>query len=63
MQMDGLMTTHVVGLTRIDEEVGLSAGGDASLEERECMLRNDNRVVESDDDLQLALQVLSLVEQ
>ena len=51
MQMDGLMTTHVVGLTRIDEEVGLSASFGACIDERQGMLRHYRRVVHTDDDL------------
>ena len=63
MQMSALMTSHVVRLARIDEEVWLGAGCDAGLQEGETMLRHHRYVVEALDDLQLALQILGLIEQ
>ena len=63
MQVSALMTAHIVRLTWIDEEVWLSAGCDAGLQEGETMLRHHCYVVEALDDLQLALQILGLIEQ
>ena len=60
MQVYALMATHVVGLARIDEEIGLGTNGNASLEERVAILREHRRVVEALDDLQFALEVLGL---
>ena len=54
MQVYALMATHVVGLARIDEEIGLGTHGNASLEERVAVLREHRRVVEALDDLQFA---------
>ncbi len=55
MQMDGGMTTHVVLLAGIGEEVGLGAGLDAGIEEREAMLGHDGIVVVARDNLELTL--------
>ena len=63
MQMSALMTSHVVRLARIDEEVWLGACCDASLEEGEAVLWHYSHIVQALDNLQLALQVLCLIEQ
>ena len=63
MQMSALMTSHVVRLARIDEEVWLGACCDASLEEGEAVLWHYGHIVQALDNLQLALQVLCLIEQ
>ena len=63
MEMDAGMTSHVVLLTRVGEEVWLCAGFDAGIEEGETMLRHDGVVVVACDDLQLAFQVLRLVDE
>ncbi len=63
MQMSALMTSHVVRLARIDEEVWLSACCDTSLEEGEAVLWHYSHIVQALDNLQLALQVLCLIEQ
>lgn len=57
------MAHHVVTLTGIDVEIGLGSGGDAGLEEAVSMLGNDGRIVKADDDLEAALEVLSLVDE
>ena len=38
VQMHALVSAHVVRLARIEKEVGLCAGCDTSLEERQTML-------------------------
>ena len=63
MQVSALMTSHVVRLAWIDEEVWLSTCCDASLEEGETVLWHYGHVVQALDNLELALQVLCLVEQ
>ncbi len=63
MQVSALMAPHVVRLARIDEEVGLRACADASLQEGEAVLWHHGHVVQALDNLQLALQVFRLVEQ
>ena len=63
MQMSALRTSHVVRLARIDEEVWLGACCDASLEEGEAVLWHYCHIVQALYDLQLALEVLGLVEQ
>ena len=55
MQMSALMTSHVVRLARIDEEVWLGACCDASLEEGEAVLWHYSHIVQALDNLQLAL--------
>ena len=62
MEMDAGMTSHVVLLTRVGEEVWLCAGFDAGIEEGKTMLRHDGVVVVACDDLQFAFQVLRLVD-
>ena len=62
MEMDAGMTSHVVLLTRIGEEVWLCAGFDAGIEEGEAMLGHDGVVVVTRDDLQFAFQILRLVD-
>ena len=61
MQVSALMTSHVMRLAWIYEEVGLGASGDASLEEGEAVLRHYSHVVQALDNLELALEVLRLV--
>ena len=63
MQVSALVSAHIVRLTWIDEEVWLSAGCDAGLQEGETMLRHHCYIVEALDDLQLAFQVLGFGEQ
>ena len=63
MEMDTGMTTHVVLLTRVGEEVGLCAGLDTGVEERQTMLGDDSVVVVARDDLESALQILGLVDE
>ncbi len=48
------MSHHVVTLARIDEEVGLCASFHAGVEELQGVLRNNRRVVHTDDNLQFA---------
>ena len=56
------MSPHIVLLTRIGEEIGLRARLDTGIEERQTMLWHYRIVVVTGDNLQLALQVLRLVE-
>ena len=63
MKMSALMASHVVRLARIDEEVGLGTGCDTCLQEGEAVLWHHGHVVQTLDNLQLALQVLGLIEQ
>ena len=58
MEMRGLMSSHVVRFTWIDEEVGLSAVLDALLDESQRMLWYHHWVIETDDDLQLTFEIL-----
>ena len=51
---------HVVSLTRIGEEVWLSASLDARIEEGETMLRYNSVVVIASDNLEFPFQVLCL---
>ena len=63
MKMSALMASHVVRLARIDEEVGLGTGCDTCLQEGEAVLWHHGHIVQALDNLQLALQVLGLIEQ
>ena len=63
MEMHTGMTAHVVLLARIGKEVGLGAGLDTGIEERETMLRYDRIVIVTRDDLKFALQVLGLADE
>ena len=63
MQMDAGMSTHVVFLARVGEEVRLSAGLDACIEERETMLGHYGVVVVARDDLQFTFQVAGFAEE
>ena len=51
MQVSALMTSHVVRLARIDEEVWLGACCDASLEEGEAVLWHYSHIVQALDNL------------
>ena len=50
------MSRHVVSLAGISEEVGLGAGFYTGVDELQCVLRNNRRVVHADDDLQFAFE-------
>ena len=50
MQMDAGMTTHVVRLAWIGEEIGLCASLDTGIEERQTVLRHYRRIVIARDD-------------
>ena len=63
MQVSALMTSHVVRLTWIYEEIWLGTGCDTCLQEGEAVLWHYGHIVQALDNLQLALQVLSLIEQ
>ena len=63
VQMNARMTTHVVLLSRVCEEIGLRSGFYAGIEERQTMLRHDSIIVVARDNLQLALQVTGFVEE
>ena len=63
VQMNAGVASHVVLLTRIGKEVGLCAGLDASIEERQTMLWYDGIVVIARDDLELTLQIACLVDE
>ena len=52
-----------MALAGIDKEVGLSVGANTCLKERIGMLWHNSGIVETDDDLQTALEVLSLVDE
>ena len=63
MEMNTRMTTHIVGLARIGEEIGLCASLDTSIEERQAVLRHHGVIVIACDNLQFALQILGLRDQ
>ena len=63
MEMCGLMSPHVMRLTWINKEIGLCAVLYALLDKGQSMLWHDNRIIESDDDLQFALEVLGFGKQ
>ena len=63
MQVYALVSAHVVRLSGIDEEVGLSARLDTFGKERQAMLRHHRVVVISRDNLQFSLQVLRLAQE
>ena len=60
--MDTGVTPHIVLFAGIGEEVGLGAGLDAGIEERETVLGHDGAVVVARDNLQLAFQVACLAD-
>ena len=62
MQMDTLMSAHIVRFARIDEEIGLCSGTDAGLQESETVLWQHDRVVKALNDLKFAFQVLGFGE-
>ena len=62
VQVSTLMTSHVVRLTWIYEEIWLGTCCDTSLQEGEAVLWHHGHIVQALDNLQLALQVLSLIE-
>ena len=57
MQVYTVASRHIVSVSRIDEVVRVRTGIDAGTEEGDAVLRHTHRVVGTDDDLQLALQV------
>ena len=61
--MHALLSTHVVGLAGVDEEVGLSACLDTGIDEREAVLWHHGEVVQSLDNLQVSFQVLRLADE
>ena len=63
MQMSALMSAHVVGFTGINEEIRLCAVKNALMDERLGVLGHYNRIVLSDDYLQLAFQVFGLFDE
>ena len=63
MQVSALVTSHVMRLAWVDEEVWLCTCCDTCLQEGEAMLWYDSHVVQALDNLELALEVLRLVEQ
>ena len=54
MQMDTRMTTHIVFLTRISEEIWLGTCFHTGIKERQTMLRHHGIVVIARDDLEFA---------
>ena len=63
VEVDALVAAHVVALTGIYIEVGLGVGTDTGFEEGVSVLWYYGGVVETDYDLQPALQVFSLVDE
>ena len=63
MEMNALMSPHIMRFTRIDEEVGLGTCLDALGKERQTVLRHYGFIVIACDDLQLTLQVLGFAQQ
>ena len=63
MEMNALMSPHIVRFTRIDEEVGLGTCLDALGKERQTVLRNHGGIIITRDNLHLAFQVLGLAKQ
>lgn len=63
VEVYALVSAHVVRLTGIYEEVRLRACTDTCFQEGIGVLGNYHGVVETDDDLQLAFQILGLAEQ
>ena len=63
MKMHALMSAHVVRLSGIGKEVGLSACLDAFGYKREALLRHHGGVVVSRDDLKFAFQVFRFLQQ
>ena len=61
MEMNTLMSPHIMRLTRIDEEVGLGTCLDALGKERQTVLRHYCFIVIARDDLQLTLRFLALL--
>ena len=61
MQVDALVSGHVVSFARIYVEVGLSAHFVALLDERQGVLRNDGRVVRADYYLQFAVLFIPMI--
>ena len=62
VEMHRGMAAHVVLLAWVGKEVGLGTSLDTGIEEGEAVLRHDGIVVVARDNLQLALQVLRLVD-
>ena len=63
MQVSALVTSHVMRFAWVYEEIWLCTCCDTCLQEGEAMLWYYSYIVQALDNLQLTLQVLSLIEQ
>ena len=63
MQMHALMSSHVMPLARVGEEIGLCACFAAGVKEHKAMLRNNRWIVHASYYLESAFEILCFFEE